>query len=435
LIRILTVVVVLLCLSGLFWTWASGSTAFPPPPEPASLADQDPAIRDLINGLVEKVNGTPQSSDLRVQLGMALNANGFETSAKTAYQQAIELNPKDSRAHYYLALILAKDAQVEEAIRHMKVVINELGDSYAPARWRIGHWLMDLGRVEEAKGEYQRATLIDPNDPSGWYGLARVAIEERRFDDAVSIARQRIVRHSEDRYAHYLLGTALMRLGKEEEARLALAQGTGGSPEGFDPRVFELYGQRVGLVAAKELSGQLFAQLRRAEIVSLLEPYREQHADDAVIATNLSAGYLEVGRVDDAIELLTESIEHNPNHFALRIVLADAYRHKRDFVNALAQAKKGVELNDKLPHAHTGLGRVLTDMGRFEAAIMAYDAAAKLDPTDVATQVQLAGLHAQLQHWEEAQAALDRADELQPGNQQIQALKMRLEVGKEQAGG
>lgn len=434
--RIALFIIVILCLVGMVWQWAGGKHVAPPPPPVADALDtQDEDVQKLVRDSIKRVEQSPLSSDERLRLGMSYDANGMVASAATCYEQAIELNPDNAKAHYYLGLIRAGEGRVDEAIEHVRKVIQAVGDTYAPARWRIGHWLMDEGEVASAKTEYERATAIDPNDPGGWYGLARVAIEEGRFSAAADIARSRIAANVEDAYAHYLLGTALMRLGQEAEARVALARGTGGSPEGFDPRVYELYQQRVGLVAAKELSGQLCAQRRRAEIVPLLEPYREAHTDDTVVATNLATGYVEVGRYDDAIELLTKAVEYNPNHFALRVVFAEAYRHQHDFVNALAQANRAVELNADLPQAHTGLGKVLTDMGRYESAIEAYETAAKLDPTDAATQVQLAGLYAQLQRWEEAEAALDRADALQPGNQQIQTLKMRLQAGKEQVGG
>ena len=82
-------------------------------------------------------------------------AKGQLDEAIACYKKAIELDPKDARAHYNLGIALAAKGQVDEAIAYYKKAI-ELDPKYAEAHCNLGHALAIQGRFAESLEAFKR---------------------------------------------------------------------------------------------------------------------------------------------------------------------------------------------------------------------------------------------------------------------------------------
>jgi len=67
-----------------------------------------------------------------------------------------------------------------------------------------------LGRLGEARKVYEKALAVDPDNAQAHLGLCRIALRQRRFDDAAHAALSAIERSYRDPLAHYFLGVSLM---------------------------------------------------------------------------------------------------------------------------------------------------------------------------------------------------------------------------------
>ncbi len=58
-----------------------------------------------------------------------------------------------------------------------------------------------------------------------WYGLANEYVKLERWPEAVDALQRTVALNADYTSAYQMLGTALMKLGRSEEARLALTEG------------------------------------------------------------------------------------------------------------------------------------------------------------------------------------------------------------------
>ena len=71
----------------------------------------------------------------------------------------VDQNPADNFARYGLAMELANSGNLEEAVREYRALLqNE--ESYAAAYYHGGQALEKLGRLEEARGMYEKGIEI-----------------------------------------------------------------------------------------------------------------------------------------------------------------------------------------------------------------------------------------------------------------------------------
>ena len=111
--------VVLAAIAGIgYYLWAGRGAAGPPPPVPAELTD--PPARKVIEEKRQAVLAAPRSGSAWGELGMAFAAQDIPAEAMVCYRRAIDLDPKDARWPYLLALELNKPGaggDKEEAVR------------------------------------------------------------------------------------------------------------------------------------------------------------------------------------------------------------------------------------------------------------------------------------------------------------------------------
>ena len=82
-------------------------------------------------------------------------------------REALEIDPQNAEAHYYLGVYYYKVNLYDEAIREISQAIdlNVSIASSAEALTYLGLALADKGRFEEAISEYKRAMEFDPKNP------------------------------------------------------------------------------------------------------------------------------------------------------------------------------------------------------------------------------------------------------------------------------
>ena len=94
--------------------------------------------------------------------------------------------------------------------------------------WNYRGWVYQVaGRYEEAILSFERAIRMSPLDPflhNNLAGIGYALIELRRFDEAVAVSKKALRQNSSDGIAFRGLAAALAHLGRDAEAREALAR-------------------------------------------------------------------------------------------------------------------------------------------------------------------------------------------------------------------
>ena len=78
--------------------------------------------------------------------------------------------------------------------------------------------LLQQDRADEAFVELVAALLIDPRDAGAHAGIGQIHLNAGRYDEAVTALRRAVELSADYTEARYALATALMRMGKREEA-------------------------------------------------------------------------------------------------------------------------------------------------------------------------------------------------------------------------
>jgi Flp pilus assembly protein TadD len=99
-----------------------------------------------------------------------------------------------------------------------------------PGLTGLGDTLYAVGDFTRAGVYYQRASSYDPSASAPLIGIARVAIHQRRFDDAIAMYRGLLARSPDDLMASAGLGAALDLKGNHAGAQAVLRQALKANP-------------------------------------------------------------------------------------------------------------------------------------------------------------------------------------------------------------
>ncbi|MCH2136485.1 MAG: tetratricopeptide repeat protein [Phycisphaerales bacterium] len=379
---------------------ALGASCSPSPPKPAPLPEQvsqaDPAVREAIEEAWTAATTSPESVQRRLELSLALDANGFDNAAAQSWQAMELLAPRDGRAAYFLAQLAADRGDLEQALVHMDRVFATQPD-FAPACWRAGFWQLDLGRPDEAAALFQRAAEIDPSSAAAMVGLARADLARDRTTQAIETLGT-LLQKTGHPYSAYLLAQALRRAGRLDEAAAIQLSGEPAVPQYPDPW------NRLLLDAQRSLDGEL------GRIDRLL-------AD---------------GRIDDARLCVGRALTNWPNQVHLLNRLGEVHRRNNDAAAWVRTMKRAVLEDPKSFQSHLNLSMAFRQAGEHERALQSAMKAAQLRPDLPDGHLQLARMHLLEDRLDAALPALDRAFELGVTNpaERLQYAHLLLRSGR-----
>ena len=151
---------------------------------------------------------------------LAALAEAFETG-----RNAVACDERDADAHFALGPILNLKHELDAAIAEFEVAI-AYNPSFAHSHHGLGTALTFCGHWDQAIESYDRAIRLSPHDPLLWLFLAGKALTllpAKRLDQAEDYARQSVRQPTAPVTAYFIFAATLGQLGKEDEARKAMA--------------------------------------------------------------------------------------------------------------------------------------------------------------------------------------------------------------------
>ena len=345
-----------------------------------SLESAAPEVATAVTTALDRATRDPSASNW-LTLGMVCEVNGLTADARRAYEQAVARDPGLARGWYRLAIAHERGGDVDQALTAVDRVI-ALDGSYAPAHWRRGLWLIESGRSPDAKAAFEKATTLDPANPGGWVGLARLLLQQQQPAQAAETLERFLSDHPGDRYAIRLLGTAYQRLGRTDDAAYALALGAQGEPNWPDPWSDELAQYRVGFAQNLKAATAQILNGEFASAIPVLEKLRAERPDDLSLMHQLGLSYVAAGRAADGIALLEQALSRDPDNVETHLRLASAYLNGRDYARALTHADRAVALDPELGRAYETRGMALWRSDRPMEALAAFQSAFRFDPSN-----------------------------------------------------
>ena len=379
---------------------------------PAVLQGKDPLLRQRVEQTLQEISADPGNPRLWIRLGYVYEAHLLTSLALDSYLQALDLDENRPRAWYRVAKIKMTMGDRAGALKAARRVVAAAPD-FAPIRWRMGMWQLEEGHLEQAQASFEAATALDPDDPSGWWGQARVLLQRQQPEKAAEVLEEVVEKWPRDGYAQLLLGTAYRQLGRWEEARTALELGAGIAPlpppDEWDREVIR---HKTGLEVEFEKARLFFAAGRMDAALGLLEKLRRTYPRDQAVLQNLGMIYSSRKQFGKALEVYRQWSGESPGDVQVHLNMASAYTGLGNSGAALEHLDQAIALDPGLGEAYAKKGYLLAQMGSYPAAAKALELALRQDPHNPRHLLQLGLVRCSMEQWEAGLASLQAATEL-----------------------
>ena len=165
------------------------------------------------------LRGYPDSSEVRLELALALAHQDRFDEAREQFERAIEIHPDNPRIWKNYAVALIRLGRFDDAARAWRRTV-ELSPPDIGVLWRgLAEAEVLAGNLPRGIEAYRRAVALIPNDSQALLGLGQTLLKAGDAEAAVQLLRANVESLPQGREAgRMLLGQALLRLG---QARLA----------------------------------------------------------------------------------------------------------------------------------------------------------------------------------------------------------------------
>jgi len=278
-----------------------------------------------------------------------------------------------------------------------------------------------------------RAQTLPPDEA----GL-RHAIELHQagnIEAAIPEYRAYLEHHPENVQARSNLGAALSRAGRYEEAIAEYTQALKRDPANTAIQLnlaLAYYKTADIATAAKHLAAIVAKQPQNRQalllladchlqldenkkVIELLSPIEKQSPDDVSVVYLLGTAYIR-DKQPERGQVLVERILKNGDSAEARLLLGTTKMNAQDFSDALADLKKAVELNPKLPDVYSYYGLGLLATGDMAGAADAFRKELETNPNDFVSNLQLGVVLKQDQQYDQGRSYFDRALRVRPGD-------------------
>jgi tetratricopeptide (TPR) repeat protein len=252
-----------------------------------------------------------------------------------AGKAAVEKDPKDAEAHYYLGKALLAENRGEQALREFKSVsrLGIEGKNIPETEFRqtIAKLYLQYNESEEAVKEYLLLIKLQPENPEYYYWAGKIFSDRNRTDLAEQyLGKAASLNPKEDRY-HFSYGVVLYQNKKIREAGIELENALKADPASGQVHFY------MGKVRkdSKDFAGAVSS----FEKASRDPEYRSQ------ALVEMGSCYMSLKMVDRAIPELERAVksiedEASPDSLYARYFLAMCFEKKREFIKAIAQWDK-----------------------------------------------------------------------------------------------
>jgi tetratricopeptide (TPR) repeat protein len=366
----------------------------------------------MLNEMQEKAARHPTSGDIRGELAMAYEVNGFQDAALTTYQQAEHLAPGDARWPYFQARLLMKQVAPEAALGKLAQVLALAPDHVPSLMWQ-GTWLFDLGHLQQAEAAFRKAK----QHGAGWAAdasLARILLRQQRPDEAVALL-EALVEKSPFPSVFGVLGQAYRDSGDFDRARIALARGRNAQNIGWlDPWEDLKAPYRISFEARLRNAQTLIRRGRIAESISLLEQLQTTQPDNAVVLTTLSNAFVLNGEQQRGFWVLRRALERGPVHYSIHMNIAGFYQSRGDSETALQHLNKSIELHPDAAEPYFRKATLLRQLGENEKALASFNLSLARDATKPQRFIDTGDIHQVLNDVPNALTRYQQAVDIDP---------------------
>lgn len=384
-------------------------------------------MRTYVDQLVkyQLVNGDPKYPAMSLcDLSQKAKAVSNHSLQLELAQYAVDIAPKDARAHCHVADAYYSLSQYDDSLKWFKLA-ETLGEEIY-ARSGYARVLRKKGKLDEALIIYKQAIVDFPTESIFWNGVSEVLREMWRLDDALKAYEEAIREFPTEIIPRTGKASVLKDIGLLDESLIAYRdiKNTFGDNEytingqadvlremGKYEEALELYTEAIRIFPNDVVPycgrAQVLKEMCRTE--EALREYENAIAAfpyQAIPCFGRAGVLKETGRYDDAISAYDDAINRFPYD-------THAYNGKAGLLKKIGKYSDSLQLYDKVlvdfPYdiiAMKGRSEILKESGQLEDAIEAYDRVIIRDPKNKSLVYSKAAVLVAMGRFEEALSML-----------------------------
>jgi Tfp pilus assembly protein PilF len=360
----------------------------------------------------ESKEGDPR---LHTYSASSLLSVGRVEEAKAEIEKALKVDPNNSQAFALQSIIAVTQNEKEKALTFAKKAV-ETDPKSASAQIALSYAQQANFDLKDSLESLKQAVQVEPENALAWARLAELYMSFGELDKALEAANKAVSLHPNISRTQTVLGYAYLTQVNTKEAKATFEKAI--ELDQADPL------PRLGLGLAKIRDGDLHGGRREIEIAATLDP------GNSLIRSYLGKAYYEEKRdkmSEDQYKTAEEFDPSDPTPFFYDAIRKQTINRP---VEALHDMQKAIELNDNrmiyrsellldadLAARNASLGRIYTDLGFQQLALVEGWKSVNTDPADFSGHRFLADSYSALPRHEIARVSeLLQSQLLQPVN-------------------
>ena len=354
-----------------------------------------------------------RSEDALKAIKLALDRDPSQEEASAAYvellgednlhealefwEEVLEKNPVEANGNYWTGEIYRRLHKAALAIRHLKRAIETNARDWR-AHYSLGQIYLDQHRHQEAEEEFGKACDAKPGEFELVLARARVCKELYQFDDALTHLSTAMGLDPDNRELKIEHARLAVQMGAYEQATTGLEMALEDSPEEEDLKA--ALGRSYALTGEPEKAKEILAPLAEGSEDPDLHFYLGKavmeggdlegavpHLEKAVKLRPEQGAYLgllarllhNLGRTDEALNMLRAAAKADPNNIDTQLALAAAAQKAGETAEAYEAMAVSARLEPERVDVHLTLGRLAMVENKHDEAATAFKEVLKLE--------------------------------------------------------
>jgi tetratricopeptide (TPR) repeat protein len=351
-------------------------------PDPPDLGNADPVPVGVVLRYAQAWADTGNVAAVGF-LGRVYQALENHEAALECFAAAARLDTRDARWWYGLGAEAQAMGLTDPAIDALERA-TALDPEYPTTYARLGDLHLGTGDLDRAAAGFEEYRIRQPDISLGYVGLGRVALARGQPVEAARLLRRAVEVTPNDFLAHRLLGRALAANGSHDAGHRHQAISERLDKYSgwlvFDPRLSESH-QLAD--TQRHLTNQMRLAIsagRHEDAARIAERLVKRRPGDHAALGNLAAIYRELGRLDEAQDLVDQALALAPHSASLYCHRAEIAFTRQDYATAHRALDESLARDPQLVRAVELRGRLFWVEGRHDEAVRTLEALLELDP-------------------------------------------------------
>lgn len=309
-----------------------------------------------------------------VETGLRAHQAGDLATGIAAYRQALAFSPDDAIAHNLLGTALLQQGSAADALPHLERAARRQRDN-AGLLGNLAQGYFALGRFDEARETFRKASRINPREPRFQLGIANSLAMQGRFEEAEPLLQRASQRFPDDPLIWFNYGNVLRESGRPQASLEKFERALSLAPDFVDAR-----NNRAAALHNLQRFDEAEAEFRACIAM----------APDYLLARcNLASVLIDLGRFGEAADFCREVIARNPRIAEAHTFLGAALGHMGRLMEALACHRTAARLTPGTVKVIETYAGALTDLGFFSSGLREFAQALALNPASVPARQML----------------------------------------------